>query len=118
MKKLLPLAACLGLSCAWLGLGTVAPTATAAAQVPGRQFVVPMANMKYGRVPSGLKVGDTIIWVNRDTVPHTVTARDRSFDLRMNPGQKARMTLRKSGRFAFYCTLHPLMRGTLAVATK
>lgn len=115
MVKLLTLAAWTGLSCACLGLATIAEAPSASALAPGRQFVVPMANMKYGRLPSGLKAGDTIIWVNRDTVPHTVTARDRSFDLRMNPGQKARQTLRKAGSFPFYCTLHPLMRGTLKV---
>jgi plastocyanin len=75
-----------------------------------------MANMKYGRIPAGLKVGDTIVWVNRDTVPHTATARDKSFDLRVNPGRSARMTLKKAGSVPFYCILHPAMRGTIAVA--
>ena len=83
---------------------------------PPQRVVVTMANMKYGRIPAGLKAGDTIVWVNRDTVPHTVTARDRSFDLRVAPGQSVRQKLAKPGRFAVYCILHPAMRATLDVA--
>jgi len=81
-------------------------------------YTVTMANMSYGRIPSDLKVGDTITWVNHDSVPHTVTARDKSFDLRMGPGQSAKMTADKPGNFAFYCIYHATMRGTLKIAAK
>jgi plastocyanin len=77
---------------------------------------VTMAQMRYGPIPGDLKVGDRIVWVNKDTVAHTVTARDRSFDVRIDPGQRATQTLTKAGTFAFYCILHPTMRGTLKVA--
>ena len=81
-----------------------------------REFTVTMANMAYGKLPAGLKVGDVIIWVNRDTVPHTATARDRSFDVRVNQGQMVRMTLKKAGTFSIYCIYHPAMRATMTVA--
>ena len=92
-----------------------AMTFTAPAAASPRQHVVVMDNMRYGRIPAGLKVGDTIVWANRDTVPHTVTARNRSFDVRIAPGKSVRMTLRKAGSQPFYCILHPAMRGTLTV---
>jgi plastocyanin len=69
-------------------------------------------------MPPGLKVGDTIVWVNRDTVIHSVTARDHSFDLRLNPGQSGKMTLTTAGHIAFYCLFHPNMRGSMTVAAK
>lgn len=99
----------------WCGAFTVLamPAAASAAD-----YTVTVANMSYGRVPSNLKVGDTITWVNHDTVPHTVTARDKSFDLRPGPGQSAKMTLDKEGSFPFYCIYHAAMRGTLKVAAK
>jgi plastocyanin len=56
--------------------------------------------------------------VNRDTVQHSVTARDHSFDLRLNPGQSVKQTLDKAGHIPFYCLFHPAMRGALAVADK
>jgi plastocyanin len=94
-------------------LMVMAPTAVQAAD-----YTVTLSNMSYGRVPSALKVGDTITFVNKDTVPHTVTARDKSFDLHMGPGQSAKMTTDKEGSIPFYCTYHSTMRGTLKVAAK
>lgn len=82
------------------------------------EYTVTMANMSYGRVPASLQVGDTITWVNKDSVPHTVTARDKSFDLRVAPGQSKTMTADKPGSFAFYCIYHAMMRGTLKVVAK
>src|SRR6201999_1678599 len=82
----------------------------------GHEYTVTMGNMDYSAMPSGLKVGDTIVWVNHDTVIHWVTARDHSFDLRLNPGQSAKLPLTQAGKISFYCLFHPTMRGTLNVA--
>jgi plastocyanin len=98
-------------------LAVLAAAGGALAQGASR-YVVTMADMSYGPLPANLKVGDTIVWTNRDTVPHTVTARDHSFDLRIAPGKSAPMTLQKPGTFAFYCTYHTMMRGKLTVAAK
>ena len=85
------------------------------ASAGGKEYTVTMSNMDYGALPPGLKVGDTIVWVNHDTVIHSVTARDKSFDIRINPGQSTKMPLMTAGRFPFYCLFHPTMRGTLTV---
>jgi plastocyanin len=110
------------LRAALLSVFLVAAPAVAvrAADAPagGKEYTVTMSNMAYGAMPSGLKVGDTIVWMNQDTVIHSVTARDHSFDLRINPGQTARLPLTKDGRIAFYCLFHPTMRGTMTVAAK
>lgn len=84
----------------------------------GHEYTVTMAAMDYSAMPSALKVGDTIVWANHDTVTHSVTARDHSFDLRLNPGQSAKLTLTQAGKIPFYCLFHPTMRGTLNVAPK
>jgi plastocyanin len=94
----------------------LAVTALGTTPALAESYTVNMANMSFGRVPSKLKVGDTIVWTNHDSVPHTVTARDKSFDLRLNPGQSATQQLGKAGSFPFYCIYHSQMRGTLAVA--
>lgn len=97
-----------------LALALVSVSNSAAAA--GREVAVSVQQMRYGAIPSGLKVGDTIVWKNNDGVPHTVTARDKSFDLRLNPHQSVSMTLTKPGAFQFYCIYHVQMRGTLTVA--
>jgi plastocyanin len=99
-----------------LCLGVLGSSLPADAQPAPRQFVVVMDNMVFGRLPTGAKVGDVIIWDNRDTVQHTATARDGSFDVRLQPGQKGRTVLRKAGNVVILCTYHPMMRATLRVA--
>ena len=81
----------------------------------GGSYTVTITQMRYGTLPDNLKAGDTITWVNKDTVQHTVTAKDHSFDIRLAPGKQATQTL-KAGTFPFYCVYHPTMRGTLKVA--
>jgi plastocyanin len=105
------------LATATLSATLVAPPASFA-QPAGQQYTVTINNMAYGATPDGAKVGDSVIWVNRDSVPHSVTARDHSFDIRLNPGQQATMTLGAAGRITFYCLFHPSMRGSLSVAPK
>jgi plastocyanin len=51
-------------------------------------------------------------------VVHSATARDRSFDVTLQPHQSVRVTLRRPGRIAFYCRFHPAMQGVLAVAPR
>src|SRR3546814_13992000 len=69
---------------------------TTAAAPPSAEHVIEMTRMRFGPAPANLKVGDTIVWVNHDIVPHTATARDRSFDVTIKPHQYARVT--KIGR--------------------
>jgi plastocyanin len=97
-------------------LASFTPAAPSGAQPAPREIVVVMDNMTFGRLPSDAKVGDLIVWDNRDTVQHTATARDGSFDVRLQPGKKGRTVLRRAGDLAIYCIYHPMMRATLKVA--
>ena len=96
------------------GHGMAAGTAAVAAEA--RVHTVVMGSMRFGPVPPGIRAGDVILWVNRDVVPHTATARDGSFDVNVPARQSRRMTVRRAGSFAFYCKYHPGMRGALVAA--
>jgi plastocyanin len=68
-------------------------------------------------VPETLAVkrGDIVVWVNKDAFPHTVTAVG-GFDSRsIGAGKSWRFTARRSGSFAYVCTLHSNMKGMLQV---
>jgi plastocyanin len=61
-------------------------------------------------------VGDTVVWVNHDLVPHTSTAADSSWDTgAVNPDQEGRFVPKHPGTFVYSCTFHPVMRGKLIV---
>jgi plastocyanin len=111
MKPRIPFV--LGMAASVASFASAAPSE---AQSAPREIVVVMDNMNFGRLPSDAKVGDVIVWDNRDTVQHTATARDGSFDVRLQPGKKGRTVLRSAGNIAIYCIYHPMMRATLKVA--
>ncbi|HEX6374689.1 MAG TPA: cupredoxin domain-containing protein [Allosphingosinicella sp.] len=105
-----------------LAVPLIGAAATALALVPvspavaaPRVHTVIIAKMKFGPVPAGIRAGDTIVWVNRDPVKHTATARDRSFNVDLPPGKSGRIIVRRIGGSAFYCIYHPGMKGTLTV---
>lgn len=63
-----------------------------------------------------VKVGDTVVWVNKDPFPHTVTSQARGFDSHaIAPGQSWSYTTTRAGMFPYLCTLHPTMHATLKV---
>lgn len=58
-----------------------------------------------------VKAGDTIIFINADTAPHTATAQDGAFDTgRIDPGQSVEVTI-PEGRHPYVCQFHPSMTG-------
>jgi plastocyanin len=88
----------------------------AAAAAGARTHSIEMRNMRFGPAPANISAGDTIVWINRDLVAHTATARDRSFDVVIPAGGSARTVVRQAGTTSFYCRYHPVMRGSLAVS--
>ena len=60
--------------------------------------------------------GDTIVWVNKDLVPHTATSEKGGFDSQViQAGKSWTFTPRKKGKFAYICTYHPEMKAMLYV---
>jgi plastocyanin len=63
-----------------------------------------------------VQVGDTVLWKNRDVVPHTATSPGGGFDSRaIEAGSAWRYVAGTPGTFPYECSLHPTMRGTLVV---
>jgi plastocyanin len=61
----------------------------------------------YGANPLSISAGITVQWNNSDTMAHTVTADDGSFDSGpLNPGQSFSHTFNAPGTFPYHCTIH------------
>jgi plastocyanin len=59
---------------------------------------------------------NTVTWINNDNVPHTVTAKDGSFDSgNLNSGQSFTYTFTAPGNYSYYCSYHSWMTGTVTV---
>ncbi len=81
---------------------------------------VSIASFAFG--PGTLKVaaGQKITWTNADDTPHQVTiaAKDNVKEQRsglMLKGQSATLQFDEAGNIAYYCGLHPGMKGTIEV---
>lgn len=82
----------------------------------GGSVTVDVINRSYRPASITIDPGTTVIWGNIDDRPHTVTARDRSFDSGIfDTGGSYSRTFNTSGTFEYFCTLHPDMIGTVAV---
>lgn len=92
-------------------LAVMSPTAAAA-----RVHTIVIDKMAFGPAPSGLRVGDVVLWVNRDMFRHTATARDKSFDVDLAAGASARTVVQSAGTFKYFCRYHPGMIGQMVVA--
>ncbi len=63
-------------------------------------------------VPRGTRVR----WVNRGAAVHSVRASKGSWGSPLlQPGDRYRRVFRTAGTFAYYCTVHPTMKGTIVV---
>ena len=65
--------------------------------------------------PAVLQVasGDTVLWVNRDIVPHSATAKPAWDTGTLTQGRQGIIISRQPGELRYVCTLHPTMKGTL-----
>ena len=77
---------------------------------------VEIKDMAYAPAELTVASGDTIVWVNRDIVPHTVTGAARQFDSgSLNPAAEWSLVARARGRTSYTCTFHPIMKGAIVV---
>lgn len=108
LQSRLALAGVVGLLCM---VGGGAAFSAAAAQT----HTVVVEGVKYD--PESLTVarGDTVIWVNKDPFPHTVTSKGAFDSHDIAAGKSWKYTTRKAGEYSYICTLHPNMKGTLKV---
>jgi plastocyanin len=96
---------------------TTTPKTPAPKPIPIINTVVHNVSISnFAFVPATITVrkGETIVWTNKDSTPHTVTGGD----LLSNPlgqGETYSFAYDKTGTFAYHCSIHPSMKGTVIV---
>jgi plastocyanin len=100
-----------------LALGAILLLLVPAATAADRD--VRIADFAYAPATVTIRVGDTVTWTNRDPVEHTATATNGSFDTGLiAPDGSARIRFTRAGTYAYLCTPHPDMRGTVVVRAR
>ncbi|HWO89837.1 MAG TPA: cupredoxin domain-containing protein [Gemmatimonadales bacterium] len=76
-----------------------------------RRVVVEIRAMAFHPARLEVAVGDTVVWVNRDFVPHTATAAGAWDTGVIAAGAEAGAVASTVGELTYTCSLHPVMRG-------
>jgi plastocyanin len=81
-----------------------------------RSEKVEIDDYAYKPDPVTIEEGGKVIWQNEDSVAHTATAEDGSFDTgTIEEGKLASETFKQPGTYAYVCSIHPQMHGTIEV---
>ncbi|HET8835259.1 MAG TPA: plastocyanin/azurin family copper-binding protein [Gemmatimonadales bacterium] len=93
--------------------GAAGPTPPTAPQ----RHVIEIKGMAFHPEVLQVNRGDTVVWVNRDIVPHTATStRKSAWDTGpLVQGKSGQHIARHKGEDPYFCRLHPVMLGKLIV---
>jgi plastocyanin len=99
---------------------TAAPPATpkpVATPAPGSDRVA-ILDFDYAPLTLSVGVGTTVTWRNEGVAPHTVTAKDGSYDSGfLATGEEYRRQYEAAGVYEYLCAIHPQMVGTIVVGS-
>ena len=76
---------------------------------------VGIANFKFQPGALHVKAGTRVAFTNNDKITHTATRAGTFNTGDIRPGQSVLVKFTKKGTFAYHCTIHPFMHGTIVV---
>jgi plastocyanin len=95
-------------------LGT--PSVAANDQPSGASADVKIDNFSFGPQTLTVFVGTTVVWTNRDDIPHTVVSTDGVFKSKVrDTDEKFSYTFTEAGTYPYFCSVHPKMTGKVVV---
>jgi len=90
---------------------TPTPTST-----PTQGNAVTIQNLAFSPAALTVPAGTTVTWTNQDTTVHNVTSNTGLFESgQMSRGSNFSHTFSDKGTFAYHCSIHPEMTGTVTV---
>lgn len=91
-------------------------TNTTTNQTTASKNEIAISNFTFSPASLTVKVGDSVTWTNQDSMGHSVTADDSSFDTGVfTNGESKTVTFSKAGTYTYHCSVHPNMHGTIVV---
>ena len=96
------------------------PKSTSAAAKPASGAsgnAVTISGFKFAPASLTVKSGAKVVVTNDDSTAHTATADDgKSFDAgTLDQGSSQTISVTKPGSYAYRCSIHPFMKGTIVV---
>jgi plastocyanin len=96
-------------------VGAALATLMAVGSALAADQTVTIAGFAFSPKTVTVNVGDTVTWTNNDTVTHTATSAGNFDTGSIGGGASKRVTFQKAGTFAYVCSIHSSMTGTVVV---
>ncbi|MBV8356208.1 MAG: cupredoxin family copper-binding protein [Candidatus Eremiobacteraeota bacterium] len=97
-------------------LGALPLAALLLAAAPDSGPAVHIKNFAFTPATITVRAGTKVTFTNDDDEPHTATAVDKSFDSEgIDTHQSWQHTFSKPGSYAYFCEMHPYMKGRIVV---
>jgi plastocyanin len=106
----------LGSLCCAMGALPTARAANASASKPQAQQIE-IRNFAFAPKSLTVPAGTRVVWTNRDEEPHVITSAGSLFasSKGLDTSDSYAVTFSKPGTYAYYCSIHPMMVGTIIV---
>lgn len=106
-------------SVALVAMATVGLLSSAAEAEPGAQAsrtkVVDIKNFAFKPATLSIDKGASVSFVNSSDVAHTATKASAFNTGRIKAGKSKLIRFTQKGTFAYHCSIHPFMKGTIVV---
>lgn len=97
--------------------GNVEKTEITAPIAQTTKQIVEIKGMKFNPTITLSSIGDTVLFINKDLVPHNVTDRENNDTLSSQIDPSKEWMLIVSKNLHYYCSLHPNMEGEIKLST-
>jgi Icc protein len=92
------------------------PNTTAAPAAATGTVQASVDNFSFAPKQLTVKPGTTVVWTNKDDIPHTVEQNDHVFSSKvLDTNEKFQYVFNKPGQFPYFCKLHPTMTALVVV---
>lgn len=128
MRRIVALAAAATVVLAACGASAAGPASTATTSGPAAAPTVGTAagatatadvgiqNFKFAPAALTVKVGTTVVWTNKDSVAHSVNFTTGGINSStLNKNDTFAFTFTMPGTYAYICSIHPFMHGSVTV---
>ena len=88
---------------------------TTATTTESSEFKVSIQNFSFSPAIAVIKSGTTIVWINNDSVNHSVDGGNVFKSGILQPGDTYSYTFNGSGTLNYSCSIHPSMKGKIIV---
>ena len=79
-------------------------------------YTIVIQNNKFIPRESEIKTGDTVTWINKDKIKHTITFEDVRINQVLTPSAQISHTFKEKEEARYFCRFHPGMQASIRIS--